>query len=77
MDFKALNMAKRSSIQVRKTKISHVFSKHKKHMHAEQINASFGSTYIATFRVSTYFFSRLPAPVSLKPFANGLLSIFS
>lgn len=26
---------------------------------------------------STYFFSLLPAPVSRKPFANGLLSIFN
>lgn len=25
----------------------------------------------------TYFFSRLPAPVSRNPFANGLLSIFN
>lgn len=33
----------------------------------EQLNSDLG----------TYFFSRLPAPVSLKPLANGLLSIFS
>lgn len=29
------------------------------------------------YRQYTYFFSRLPAPVSRNPFANGLLSIFS
>lgn len=27
--------------------------------------------------INTYFFSRLPAPESRKPFANGLLSIFN
>lgn len=34
-------------------------------------------TLLSPLLMDTHFFSRLPAPVSLKPFANGLLSIFN
>ena len=36
-----------------------------------------GYTYYLEKMRQTYFFSQLPAPVSRKPLANGLLSILS